>query len=68
MTTKVRLLFPGRQNVHRPIFFDIVNFSFELMVGKIEGLFSVLVVWSVSYARGAWSARGASNHSLAFMG
>ena len=28
------------------------------MVGKIEDLFSVLVVWSVSYAWEAWSARG----------
>ena len=45
-----------------------MNFSYELMMGKIVGLFSILVVWSVSYASAkTWKVRGASNHS-AFMG
>ena len=50
ITTKIRVWFPGGQNVHGPIIFDIVNFRYELMIGKTEGLFAVLVVWSVSYA------------------
>ena len=48
------------------IIFDIVNFCYEIVMGKTKGL--ILVVWSVSYALlKTWSARGASNHS-AFMG
>ena len=50
------------------IIFDIVNFCYEIVIGKTEGLFAVLVVWSVSCALlKTWSARGPSNHS-AFMG
>ena len=50
ITTKIRVRFPGGQNVHGPIIFDIVNFHYDLMIGKTEGLSAVLVVWSVSYA------------------
>ena len=46
----VRVRFPGGQDTHRPIIFDIVNFCFKLVMGKTGGVFDVLVVWSVSYA------------------
>ena len=50
VTTKVQVYFPGGQNINRPVIFDIVNFCYKLILGKREGLFSVLVVWSASYA------------------
>ena len=69
MVSKDLSLFPGRETVKlcycEIIFvkcFDIVKFCYKLIIGKAEGLFAILVVWSVSYPLG-----GASNH-LAFMG
>ena len=50
VTTKVRVPFLGRQNVRRPIIFDIVNFCYKLMMEKTKGIFAVSVVWCVSYA------------------
>ena len=53
------LLFPGRETVKlcycEIIFvkcFDIVKFCYKLIIGKAEGLFAILVVWSVSYPLG----------------
>ena len=68
ITTKIRVRFPGGQNVHGPIIFDIVNFHYDLMIGKTEGLFAVLVVWSVSYAMAKNLEREGSIKSISFNG
>ena len=42
--------FPERAERTQAYNLDIVNFCYKQMMGKTEGLFAVLVVWSVSYA------------------
>ena len=57
MVSKDLSLFPGRETVRlcycKIVFvkcFDIVKFCYKPIIGKAEGLFAILVVWSVSYA------------------